>query len=104
MLIGLPGLISEPASAVLAREATKANERFRCYMCLTEMEPGKARGHVGVHILKAMRGITEELEGEQVSKLFELQATRKMPDTCPSSLFGYRSATSRHVDSADAWD
>ncbi|KAH9945198.1 uncharacterized protein BXZ73DRAFT_38004, partial [Epithele typhae] len=41
-------------------------EKFRCYQCLATVEKQNTRNHVGHHILRAMRGVVEELAGSPV--------------------------------------
>ncbi|KAI1784985.1 hypothetical protein LXA43DRAFT_900727, partial [Ganoderma leucocontextum] len=66
---GNPGLVSDRATATLQLESDQKNNKFRCYVCHTEMDPSKARTHVGGHILKAKRGVVEpEPKGEPVGQ------------------------------------
>jgi hypothetical protein len=60
-------LICEDGSRVLEARRVGSKEKFRCYQCLSEIDPGKARTHIGQHILKAMRGVLENNAGEPVS-------------------------------------
>lgn len=39
---------------------------LRCYQCGKKLKKGEARNHVGAHILKAMRGVHENLSGKPV--------------------------------------
>ncbi|KAH9921014.1 uncharacterized protein B0H18DRAFT_821162, partial [Fomitopsis serialis] len=39
----------------------------RCYQCLVEVEPARMRNHVGEHILKALRGVHEDLQGQHIA-------------------------------------
>lgn len=60
-------LISMEGSSMLEAQQAGTMEKFHCYQCLCEIEPKKARAHVGQHILKSMRGIAENLASEPVS-------------------------------------
>ncbi|KAI0763396.1 hypothetical protein BC629DRAFT_1273639, partial [Irpex lacteus] len=41
---------------------------LRCYQCGKKLKKGEARNHVGAHILKAMRGVHENLSGKPVGR------------------------------------
>ncbi|OBZ66985.1 hypothetical protein A0H81_12994 [Grifola frondosa] len=62
-------LISEDASRALEEQRTQANAKFRCYQCHKEIDPKKARNHVGGHILRTLRGVSEVLPGGQIGPM-----------------------------------
>ncbi|KAH9937098.1 uncharacterized protein B0H18DRAFT_867680 [Fomitopsis serialis] len=47
-------------------EKIASDAKRRCYQCLAEVDAARMRNHVGEHILKAMRGVQEDLRGQQV--------------------------------------
>lgn len=59
--------VSSEATQILHSARDRANAKFVCYQCLASMPRNKARAHVGGHILKAIRGIHEDLKGTPVS-------------------------------------
>ncbi|KAI0355712.1 hypothetical protein OH77DRAFT_1402493, partial [Trametes cingulata] len=50
----------------LAAAQNSSAGKFRCYQCLAIMDLRLARNHVGVDILKAIRGVHEDLPGMPV--------------------------------------
>ncbi|GLB43863.1 hypothetical protein LshimejAT787_1500470 [Lyophyllum shimeji] len=63
---GTPLVSVEGSHELEAQQAERTNH-FRCYQCLSEVEVKRARQHVGRHILKALRGIKEDLKGEPIA-------------------------------------
>ncbi|KAI0054339.1 hypothetical protein BV25DRAFT_1764193, partial [Artomyces pyxidatus] len=54
----------------LASTAAAANTVFDCYQCRRQMDPKKARSHVGEHILKKLRGVEEPSLKQQIGDMF----------------------------------
>ena len=64
-------IIGEYAFVSLEGSLTLSNnsevQTMSCYQCGKKLRKGEARNHVGLHILKAMRGVSEDLTGQPVS-------------------------------------
>ncbi|KAI0804565.1 hypothetical protein BC629DRAFT_1713564 [Irpex lacteus] len=68
-LSGEYAFVSVEGSATIANAAGNAgSEGTQCYQCGKKLKKGEARNHVGGHILKAMRGVHENLPGQPVGK------------------------------------
>ena len=73
MLIQCPGdpaFLSEDAARHMEAKKTANDAKRRCYQCLEEVEPSRMRNHVAEHILRAVRGVSEDLRGQHVSYLY----------------------------------
>lgn len=57
----------------------QGNNCEKCLQCLEKVEHSRRRDHVGQHILKAMRGIYEELKGQPVSS--RLSTSKSLPNS-----------------------
>lgn len=69
-MTGEYAFVSVEGSATVANTAeTSGTEGVQCYQCGKKLKKGEARNHVGGHILKAMRGLHENLPGQPVCKV-----------------------------------